>query len=142
MTFSDAIKTCFQKYATFAGRASRSEYWYFILFMVLVNAVARIVDGGPRAGHGALQGLVGLLLLLPHLAVAVRRLHDTDRSGWWYLLPLLTLPLAVGAILVRGWSGLGTAVVLGLILIIVQLIWFCQKGTAGGNRYGDDPLEA
>src|SRR5690348_2196785 len=97
MSFQDAVRTCLQqKYADFNGRARRSEYWFFVLFYAIVRTVANVIDAviGTR-GFGASQGLLGLLvglaLLLPGLSVAVRRLHDTGRSGWWVLIGLIPL---------------------------------------------------
>lgn len=132
MNFTDAVKSCLSKYVTFSGRASRSEFWYFWLFSLLVMIVAMILDGilgtsftmadpatgiEQNVGYGYLYALTGLALLLPSLAVAVRRLHDTDRSGWWLLIGLIPL---IGA--------------------IVLLVWYVSKGTPGENRYGHDPL--
>jgi len=115
MDFVTSIKTCLGKYATFQGRASRSEYWYFTLFLCLVSVVTQIAAAvAPILG---LLGFVVLALVIPGIAVAVRRLHDGDRSGWWYLLFLI--PLIGG---------------------IVLLIWFCKRGTAGDNRFGGDPV--
>lgn len=79
MTFGESISICFKKYATFEGRASRSEYWWFVLFTFLGSATAGIIGQ-------ALSGLFSLAVLLPSLAVGARRLHDTDRSGWFLLL--------------------------------------------------------
>lgn len=84
MTFQDAIKTCFSKYAEFKGTASRAEYWWFSLFIVLGTLAANIVS--QRFG-----GLFSLIVLLPSLAAATRRLHDTDRSGWWQLIVLVPI---------------------------------------------------
>jgi len=84
MTFLESIKTCFSKYATFDGTASRSEYWWFALFLVLGAFVCGIFS------H-KLQIAFNLLTLLPSIAVAARRLHDTDRSGWWQLLYFVPL---------------------------------------------------
>lgn len=84
MDFVTAIKTCLSKYATFTGRASRSEYWWFFLFEVLVLIGTLMVSDW-------LYGLAGLAFLLPALAVAVRRLHDVGRSGWFLLLGLIPL---------------------------------------------------
>ena len=117
MSFSEAVGACFAKYATFAGRARRAEYWYFVLFQVLAGIVAQLVD--QAVGFYAPSALVDLVLFLPWLAVAVRRLHDIDKSGWWLL---------VGAIPVIGW--------------VLVLIWACTKGTLGPNRFGPDPLPA
>ena len=79
MTFGESISICFKKYATFEGRASRSEYLWFVLFTFLGSAAAGIIGQ-------ALSGLFSLAVLLPSLAVGARRLHDTDRSGWFLLL--------------------------------------------------------
>lgn len=82
MTFGDAIKTCLTKYADFNGTASRSEYWWFVLFLILASAVLSVVSD-------KLSMLFSLATLLPSLAAAARRLHDIDRSGWWQLVWLV-----------------------------------------------------
>ena len=90
MTFSEAISSGLSNYANFSGRAGRSEYWYWVLFQVLVAIAANILDA--VATMGILGVLTGLGLLLPGLAVSVRRLHDIGKSGWnilWGLIPLL-----------------------------------------------------
>lgn len=79
MTFGESIRTCFSKYAAFNGRASRSEFWWWFLFTFLASAAFGIVSQ-------TLAGLFSLGVLLPSLAVGARRLHDTDRSGWFLLL--------------------------------------------------------
>jgi uncharacterized membrane protein YhaH (DUF805 family) len=120
MSFQDAVRTCLtQKYVDFSGRARRSEYWFFLLFTVVVSIVASIIDTilGTRssAGTGLIQGLAGLALLLPGLAVGVRRLHDTSRSGWWLLIGLVPF---VG----------------GIVLIV-----FFVQDSHGENQYGPSP---
>lgn len=117
MDFVTAVKTGFAKFATFQGRAARSEFWFFTLFTWLVSVVLSLVDA--VTGTGVLSLIFALAVLIPGIAVAVRRLHDTDRSGWWYLL--LFVPI-VG--------------------IIVLIIWFCSRGTSDANRFGSDPLAA
>lgn len=82
MTFGESISTCFAKYATFDGRAARSEYWWWILFCFLASSAANVMSEN-------LSALFALGILLPSLAVGARRLHDTDRSGWWLLLNLI-----------------------------------------------------
>jgi uncharacterized membrane protein YhaH (DUF805 family) len=119
MTFTEAIKSGFSNYVNFTGRAARSEFWYWVLFTFLVGIVVDILDYGIGSGSGLLSELWGLATLLPNLAVGARRLHDTDRSGFW--LFLLLLPL------------------IGLIVLIV---WWCLKGTSGTNQHGSDPLAA
>ena len=79
MTFQESIRVCFSKYADFNGRAGRSEYWWFILFIVIVSLATSMVGS-------VLSGLFSLGTLLPSIAAATRRLHDTNRSGWWQLI--------------------------------------------------------
>ena len=112
-----------KKYATFSGRARRKEYWFFVLFYVLISIVAAVIDVmtgsfDSTMGMGMLGLLVALALLIPSLAVAVRRLHDTDRSGWWVLLCLIPL--------------------IGGIWLLVLL---CLDSTPGENQYGPNPKE-
>jgi len=104
MTFGESISICFKKYASFDGRASRSEYWWFVLFTFLVSMGTGIISE-------TLSGLFSLSVLLPSLAVGARRLHDTDRSGWFLLLWFIP---------VLGW--------------IVLVIWAIQEGKEP-NRY-------
>ena len=119
MSFQDAVRTCLtRKYADFSGRARRSEYWWFFLFNVLVAAVASVLDAiiGTRYGSsGLVEILVQLALLIPGIAVAIRRLHDTGRSGWWLL---------IGLVPIAGW--------------IVLLVFFVQD-SQGENEYGASP---
>lgn len=99
MGFVDAVKTCLSDYATFSGRASRSEYWFMVLFAVLFQIVVDLLCGFVGYVFGDMSGLIsgltigmivsGLFLFLPMLAVTVRRLHDTDHSGWWYFISIV-----------------------------------------------------
>lgn len=115
----------FKKYAVFSGRARRSEYWYFVLFNLLVSlalffvgAVLTAMMGG-RSNTGMIPfDLYSLAAFLPALGVTVRRLHDTGRSGWWVLLGFV--PFA------------------NLILIF----WLCEDGQPGENVYGPNPKAA
>ena len=93
MNMQDAFLTCLKKYAIFSGRASRSEYWWFVLAQMLVVMGASIVSD-------TLGALVMLALLVPSCAAAARRLHDAGRSGWWQLLTLIPL---IGALVVLYW---------------------------------------
>jgi len=118
MGFGEAISSGFRNYVNFSDRAARSEFWYWALFASLLSLPARIIDMVIMAGGGfSLVGaIVGLAIILPGIAVSVRRLHDLDRSGWWLLL---------------GLTGIG-----GFVL----LFWDCMKGSDGPNRFGPDPL--
>jgi uncharacterized membrane protein YhaH (DUF805 family) len=123
MEFGEAVRVCFGKYADFTGRATRPEFWWFALFTLLVGVGASILLAiGFRAGAGAavfvavVIALCYLALLLPYLAVMVRRLHDTSRSGWWWFISLI--PFVGG---------------------IVLLVLLASVGTAGPNAYGPDP---
>ena len=102
LSFTEAISTCFGKYANFSGRARRSEYWYWILFALLVVLVASILDvmifSSDFAG-GPLYWITSLGLFIPHIAVAARRLHDSERSGWRQLWSLT----GIGAFFVLYW---------------------------------------
>src|SRR5690606_37283624 len=97
MGFGEAVSACFSKYASFQGRARRSEFWYFQLFAILLAIVTGFVDGVAfpdlaMMGVLPLNSLAGLIMLLPGISVLVRRLNDTNRSGfhfWWLLLPLI-----------------------------------------------------
>lgn len=94
MTFQESIQTCLQKFADFNGRASRSEYWWWVLFNLLVSAAVSLALG-PN-----LASFVSVALILPSIAVAVRRLHDVNRSGWFLLLGLIPL---IGGLIILYW---------------------------------------
>jgi len=90
------------KYAEFSGRARRKEYWFFVLFNILISIMLGIVDRvtgsfDPATGVGLFGGIYAIGILIPGLTVTVRRLHDTNRSGWWVLLPLI--PVLGGLVL-------------------------------------------
>lgn len=122
MDFKPAVETVLrEKYVDFSGRAPRSEFWWFILFVFIVSAILSALDMALFSGMleeiGPLSLIFTLITLIPAIAVTTRRLHDVDRSGWWQLL--LFLPL------------------IGFIVIVW---WAVQKGTEGPNRFGPDPL--
>ena len=116
-----------KKYAVFSGRARRKEYWMFVLFNVIASIILSILDkilgldfgSGSTSSSGWLSTIYSLAVLLPTIGVAIRRMHDTGRSGWWILINLIPC---------IGW------------------IWFivlaAQEGNAGDNQYGPDPKAA
>src|ERR1700744_5900531 len=99
MTFQQAVKSCFSKYVTFSGRASRSEYWYWVLFATLGSIATLIVDtavfGFDPSGVTPITGIFDLVITLPGIAGSARRMHDMDRTAWWLLLTLT----GIGAII-------------------------------------------
>lgn len=128
MTFTESVRTVLAKYATFDGRAARSEYWWFALFVLLASIPLAFIDQmivAPGLGYESFKEstpqfvswLFSLAMFLPSIAVAVRRMHDLGKSGWWVLIVLIPI--------------------LG---VLIMIYWFVQRGTEGANDYGPDPL--
>lgn len=92
MTFGKSVKTGISKYGTFKGRASRSEYWWWYLFSSIVGFVGGLIDSAVGA-YGIISAVIAWLLLPPGLAVAVRRIHDSNHNGWWVICPIYNLIL-------------------------------------------------
>jgi uncharacterized membrane protein YhaH (DUF805 family) len=167
-----------KKYATFSGRASRAEFWWFFLFILIAYVAFWIVMMTVVGGFAASQsqpslGVIGLFgagsvfmllfwiaLLLPTIAVQVRRLHDTNRSGWWlgafylvyvvYMMLMLgTLGSAMGSAMGETgdptagngglFAGAGIVAIVMFVYMIVMLVFYCLPGTRGPNRFGPDP---
>jgi uncharacterized membrane protein YhaH (DUF805 family) len=110
-----------KKYAVFDGRARRKEYWYFFLISTVISIFLALIDSftgtiSEEAGLGLLSGIYALAVLIPGLSVTVRRLHDTDRSGWWILIGLI--PVIGG---------------------IALLVFMVLDSTPGDNQYGPNP---
>lgn len=144
MTFFQAIQNVLSKYAVFSGRARRKEYWYFFLFNSIVGFILGFLGGLMQKPHAMriAVGVYTLAVLLPNIAVSVRRLHDTGRSGWWYLV----MPVAGGL------AGAASAIVsedhllvpmlmllVSLALEILFLVWACTDSQPGSNRFGPNP---
>ena len=115
MNLQTSIKKCFQKFADFNGRASRSEFWYFYLFVILVNFIS-IYIAIQMPFFFAVAIISGLILLVPALAVTARRLHDTGRSGWWQLTAYIPY--------------------VGFIASIILIVIWCTEGEKKKNKYG------
>jgi uncharacterized membrane protein YhaH (DUF805 family) len=123
MNFFEAIGSGFRNYVNFSGRAIRSEYWYWTLFEAVVIVALIVIDerlnpGTEMGAFSVVNLIVTLAVIVPGLAVSVRRLHDIDRTGWWILL--------------------GVTVIGSFVL----LYWACLRGTLGQNRFGPDPMPA
>ncbi len=141
----DTMLMPLRRYADFKGRSRRKEYWLFTLFVLIVTIVlvgiafasgfsyrAMVQGGSAGAGLGvitiialSLLGLFYLAIFIPGIAVAVRRFHDRDMSGWWYL----------------GLIVLGMVPLIGSLAGIAQIVIFCLPGTPGANRFGADPKD-
>ena len=120
MSMVDAYKAMWKNYAKFSGRARRSEYWWVILAQTLISTAFSLINMAADSVLGAVANVVisvyGLATLIPMISLTVRRLHDIEKSGWWYLLNCIP---CIGS--------------------IILIVFFCKEGTAGSNRYGDDP---
>ena len=116
MDFQTSIKTCFNKYAVFSGRASRSEFWFFVLFGFLGGIITAIIDvmilGFPAEENGPINLIFSIALIIPSISVTARRLHDINKSGWWQLLWIT---------------------IIGGILLV---IWYATKGENKKNKFG------
>jgi len=111
MNLFESIASGFRHYVNFRGRALRSQYWWWTLFVSVVALIANVIQNATNIDW--LFAVVALALFLPGLSVAIRRLHDTNRRGWWIL---------IGLIPIVGW--------------IILFIWYVSKGTEGDNNYG------
>ena len=121
VTFKEAVENALTRnYCNFSGRASRSEYWWYVLFTAILGCIISAIFYSNPDTLNIVSGVVNLALLLPSLGVGVRRLHDIGKSGWWLLIGLIPL---VGA--------------------IILIVWFCTDSQRTPNEYGPVPnLEA
>ena len=121
MNFRIAIIKCFMLYTIFSGRAKRAEFWWFFLFCMIVGLMGSVIDAAlgldaSIGGNGVFTTLIQLATFLPSIAVGSRRLHDTNRSGWWQLLWIVVF---------IGW--------------IPLIIWLASTSKNENNRFGDEP---
>ena len=160
MTFKESVSTCFRKYITFSGRAMRSEFWYFQLFLLIGNFVTAFLDSlvgsGSLTSTGPLNGAFSLITFIPSIAVTARRLHDINKSGWWQLGWLavavalvlgMTLLLAstdtiFGSNMMESPLGIALIIAIGLgAAVIWPLYWLTRKSDYDTNRFGPPPWE-
>ena len=133
MGFTESLRTCFGKYAKFDGRASRSEFWYFILFCFIYYFVAGFFLGFSGVSDAAFDGATLVLLIpifIPSIAVAARRLHDINQSGW---MQCIFIPGFIAD------EFLGTGYVIYILTLGLWAFWFSQSGKKGKNRFGAQP---
>ena len=156
MTFGRAVRTCLRKFVRFGGRASRAEYWFFVLALVAANWVAGALDYMLFDGRHPLGVFIAVIAFLPMTSAGWRRLHDVDWRGWWLLLPgIATLIFLVGAFAIRGLTAQPMAeiptvsnsagwiytIMLGFPLVsLVSTIWLvvllARRGDPHANRFG------
>ena len=145
MSFAESISTCFSKFQDFSGRASRSEFWWFHLFLYFAVGIPTVILS---QWIPYIEIVVFVIFLLPTLAVATRRLHDTNRSGWWFIFPLILSVSVLVLSTIADETGsaplflAALAATLGMLIAYVALLAFLiQSGSPGPNQYGGDPLE-
>ena len=146
MSFIDAVKSCFRKYISISGRAPRSEYWWFTLFLLLLGLVAMLLDtalfNSPAFDEtGPIENLANLATFIPSITVAVRRLHDINKSGFYIFMPLVGI--AVGffaAFSLTSSAGVIIGFIIGLVAILWFLWWMIKPSDPDPNRFGPNPF--
>ena len=150
MTFGESIKTCFSKFVTYQGRASRSEYWFFYLANFLASIVLGFIP--------FVSFFYGIAAIFPSCAVLVRRYHDIGKSGWFAFAPTLALTIIAPIIIIFWFASLyneeagniGVSAILGpiflfFIVAIVGIVWGivfpCMPSQKGTNKYGPNPYQ-
>ena len=145
MDLITAIKTCFKKYFVFNGTAKSSEYWWFFLFCILAGVASQLLDvvvlgQSFWVNYGPINTIVNLILIIPILSAGARRLHDTNKSGWWQLLGLiglaisyyqkdmLTKGLITSSYFILSFLALGTYILL--------IVWLASEGKKKKNKFG------
>ena len=140
MSFQESIATVFKKYFIFNGRASRSEYWWFYLFLFLMGVVFTILSN-IASSYEVVDLIFNLGVLIPSISVAVRRLHDINKSGWYVLIPLIPLPFFLLLTFIHKIEYVAMIEIilgLGLIALSIYLIYLLAKtGDKGPNKYGE-----
>lgn len=165
MGFTDAVKTCFRKYVTFSGRASRSEYWWFALFVVVTTIILSIIDviifGAGENEVRPISSIFQLGTFLPGLAAGWRRMHDSGRPGWYLLIPMI-VSFGVAIVILGGVMMLGAAgvnggdaagplaaiggigiiaiVIIEIAIFVLMLWWLTRPSDPGANAYGPAPV--
>ena len=144
MNFWQAVASGFSNYVKFSGRAVRSEYWYWVLFVSTVSVATVLFDVAiVKHRHGPLESIWHLVTFLPGLAVAIRRLHDIDRSGWWIALLPIFASICFAMLLVSALRSIVLLIIMAFTVVCifpVLIYWFCQPSTPGPNIYGADPF--
>ena len=127
----------FVNYFKFSGRATRAEFWWWILFGMIVSWIP-------------LVNILSIFLIIPNLSITSRRLHDIDKTGWWqlwgfllcvglFILFFASIAMAVMATLSLGLLIMGLCIILWILMIVIWIRWLARQGESGTNRYGSDP---
>ena len=133
-----------RRYAEFSGRSRRKEYWMYVLLLIIVGVVLSLIEsllglGGSVGPYGPLSALFALATFVPSLAVSIRRLHDSNRSGWWVLIGIAPYAVLVLAMVSGSLALTGLLSLVALGGAIVLLVFMLLEGTKGPNRFGPDP---
>jgi uncharacterized membrane protein YhaH (DUF805 family) len=137
MGFGDAVAICLRRFFAFGGRARRSEFWYWVLFYMLANMALTIVDLiVVGISTGPFSTFITIALLPPTIAALARRLHDTDRSAWWILLPIAPIPVLIVTASPLLAVFAAATILVGFVLVLLMA---AAPGTAGPNRFGPEP---
>jgi len=160
MNIVEAVKSVLKQYVGFSGRARRSEFWFWVLAIILGVLIIAIIETILGLSHGGdsgpIMGLFILIILLPGLAVTFRRLHDIGRSGWWvggyylawiaYFIFLTSLAASVSVVAVADTSTIAAIGIFGMVFLIGAmlyliplLVFFCMDSQKGPNKYGPNP---
>ncbi|MFV2002777.1 MAG: DUF805 domain-containing protein [Paracoccaceae bacterium] len=144
MNFNQSVRTVFSRYATFSGRARRSEYWWFYLFLLIAGIVLGFFDGlifgSQDTDPAPISAIFSLATFVPTIAVTARRLHDVERSGWWQIAPISVIFLTILMVAIQAFILAFAAGAAAVVCVILLLVWTIRKGTHGPNEYGADPL--
>ncbi|MFN3387933.1 MAG: DUF805 domain-containing protein [Allosphingosinicella sp.] len=133
-----------KRYAEFSGRSRRKEYWMYVLLIVIATFVISFIEQalgltGMVGPYGPLSALLIVGTFVPSLAVGIRRLHDTNRTGWWMLLGIVPYALSVVLLLAGSLALAATLGMVALLCAIALLVFMVLPGTSGPNQYGPDP---
>jgi uncharacterized membrane protein YhaH (DUF805 family) len=153
MGFAEAVKSAFRNCLKFSGRATRPEYWYFALFVAICNLAGKIFDrvfgtylpgtafSSETLPDGILSTAFLLVIIVPHLAVSIRRLHDTNHSGWWFGGMILSVVVATFLVYVQPVAGI-IAMLAAFVLFLVILFFFVKPGTTTEPNRFDPPSDS
>ena len=142
MSFAEALSSVFTNYFNFSGRARRTEYWLFTLFNFFIGIILGALQTFVSSDLEIISIIYSVAIFFPSLAVTVRRLHDTGRSGWFIFLPILPYVIGVVLFVISGIEAiLYIFIALFAVMTIIYLVWLFTDSQPGTNQYGPNPKE-